>query len=67
MPALIFVVPIHLGVLFALLGIMTVLSVVNHLGYELYPRGWDDARAQLALAQLRRLYDGKIDLSSLRG
>ncbi len=29
--------------------------------------GWDDARAQQALALLRRLYDGKIDLSPLRG
>ena len=29
--------------------------------------GWDDARAQQALALLRMLYDGKIDLSSLRG
>jgi 2-methylcitrate dehydratase PrpD len=29
--------------------------------------GWDDARAQSALALLRRLYDGKIDLQSLRG
>jgi 2-methylcitrate dehydratase PrpD len=29
--------------------------------------GWDDARAQSALALLRNLYDGKIDLQSLRG
>jgi 2-methylcitrate dehydratase PrpD len=29
--------------------------------------GWDDARATKALALLRTLYDGKIDLSSLRG
>jgi 2-methylcitrate dehydratase PrpD len=29
--------------------------------------GWDDARAQQALALLRKLYDGKIDLSPLRG
>jgi 2-methylcitrate dehydratase PrpD len=29
--------------------------------------GWDDARARKALALLRGLYDGKIDLSSLRG
>jgi 2-methylcitrate dehydratase PrpD len=28
--------------------------------------GWNDARAQSALALLRTLYDGKIDLSSLR-
>ena len=29
--------------------------------------GWDAARAAKALALLRTLYDGKIDLSSLRG
>jgi 2-methylcitrate dehydratase PrpD len=29
--------------------------------------GWDAARAQRALALLRTLYDGRIDLSSLRG
>ncbi len=29
--------------------------------------GWDDARARTALALMRTLYDGKIDLSSLRG
>jgi 2-methylcitrate dehydratase PrpD len=29
--------------------------------------GWDNARAQSALALLRKLYDGKIDLQSLRG
>ncbi len=29
--------------------------------------GWDDARAGRALALLRTLYDGRIDLSSLRG
>jgi 2-methylcitrate dehydratase PrpD len=29
--------------------------------------GWDDARARQALALLRKLYDGRIDLSPLRG
>jgi 2-methylcitrate dehydratase PrpD len=29
--------------------------------------GWDAARAEQALALLRTLYDGKLDLSSLRG
>jgi len=28
--------------------------------------GWDAARAEPALALLRKLYDGRIDLSSLR-
>jgi hypothetical protein len=29
--------------------------------------GWDAARMERALGLLRTLYDGKIDLSSLRG
>jgi 2-methylcitrate dehydratase PrpD len=29
--------------------------------------GWDDARAKQALARLQGFYDGKIDISSLRG
>jgi hypothetical protein len=29
--------------------------------------GWDQSRANAALVLLRGLYDGKIDLSSLRG
>jgi len=29
--------------------------------------GWDDARSQRALALLRALYEGKIDLAFLRG
>jgi 2-methylcitrate dehydratase PrpD len=29
--------------------------------------GWDDSRTQKVIASLRALYDGKIDLSSLRG
>jgi hypothetical protein len=29
--------------------------------------GWDAARTQSALALMRTLFDGKIDLSSLRG
>ena len=29
--------------------------------------GWDAAQTQSALARMRTLFDGKIDLSSLRG
>ena len=29
--------------------------------------GWDDARAEAALALLAKLYDGTIDLTALRG
>jgi sterol desaturase/sphingolipid hydroxylase (fatty acid hydroxylase superfamily) len=44
-PALVLVIPVHLGVLAAFLAFMTVLGVINHAGYELYPsavlrNGW---------------------------
>lgn len=38
-PTLMFVVPTHFSILLAFLVVMTVLGVVNHLGYELYPKG----------------------------
>ncbi|MGQ7830444.1 sterol desaturase family protein [Altererythrobacter sp. Z27] len=37
-PALVFVVPIHLGVLALVLAIMTVMGVTNHMGWEMFPR-----------------------------
>lgn len=37
-PALVFVVPIHAGVLAAVLVIMTVMGVTNHMGWEMFPR-----------------------------
>ena len=37
-PALVLLIPIHVGALFVVLGVMTVLSVINHTGYELYPK-----------------------------
>ena len=37
-PALVFVVPIHVGMLLAVLLIMTVMGVTNHMGWELFPR-----------------------------
>lgn len=37
-PALVFVVPIHLGTLALMLTIMTVMGVTNHMGWELFPR-----------------------------
>lgn len=41
LPVVAFVVPMHVGALLAYLMLMTVLSVINHLGYELYPAGFD--------------------------
>jgi hypothetical protein len=29
--------------------------------------GWDDKRAKAALAMLRKLYDGRVELKELRG
>lgn len=37
-PALVFIVPIHIGVLALVLTIMTVMGVTNHMGWEMFPR-----------------------------
>jgi Delta7-sterol 5-desaturase len=37
-PALVFVVPIHVAALGVVLTIMTVMGVTNHMGWELFPR-----------------------------
>ena len=37
-PALVFVVPLHVGVLAALLTVMTFMGVTNHMGWEIFPR-----------------------------
>ncbi len=37
-PALVFFVPIHVGVLAGVLAIMTVMGVTNHMGWEIFPR-----------------------------
>ena len=37
-PALVFVIPIHAGVLGLVLLIMTVMGVTNHMGWEMFPR-----------------------------
>jgi sterol desaturase/sphingolipid hydroxylase (fatty acid hydroxylase superfamily) len=36
-PALVFVVPVHVAVLAAVLAIMTLMGVTNHMGWELFP------------------------------
>ena len=40
LPAMCFVVPIHVGVVFFLLILMTYCSVANHAGWEILPRGF---------------------------
>lgn len=37
-PALVFLVPIHVGALAVVLSIMTLMGVTNHMGWELFPR-----------------------------
>lgn len=39
-PLLVFLLPIHLAVLGAVLTVMTVMGVTNHLGWEIFPRAW---------------------------
>lgn len=36
-PALVFVIPVHVGILGAVLTIMTVMGVTNHMGWEIFP------------------------------
>ena len=36
-PLLVFVIPIHLGALGVVLGVMTVMGVTNHMGWEVFP------------------------------
>lgn len=37
-PALVFLIPIHVGALAVVLSIMTLMGVTNHMGWELFPR-----------------------------
>jgi sterol desaturase/sphingolipid hydroxylase (fatty acid hydroxylase superfamily) len=37
-PALVLLIPIHYGALLAVLAIMTVMGVTNHMGWEMFPR-----------------------------
>ncbi len=39
-PVLVFVIPIHVGALLFVLVVMTVCSVLNHAGYEVFPDRW---------------------------
>ncbi|GFM30526.1 C-5 sterol desaturase [Novosphingobium sp. PY1] len=44
-PALVFFVPIHVGVLGLVLLIMTVMGITNHMGWEIFPRWLVHSRA----------------------
>ncbi len=38
-PALVFLIPIHVAMLGLVLGIMTLMGITNHMGWEMLPRG----------------------------
>jgi lathosterol oxidase len=40
LPALVFVIPLHAGAALAILMIMTIASVLNHAGWEIFPTSW---------------------------
>lgn len=44
-PALVFAIPIHVAALALVLGLMTLMGVTNHLGWELFPRSLVEGRA----------------------
>ena len=44
-PALVFLVPIHVAMLGVVLAIMTVMGVTNHMGWEMFPRALVNSRA----------------------
>ncbi len=44
-PALVFVIPIHVAVLGLVLTIMTLMGVTNHMGWEMFPRALVHSRA----------------------
>ncbi|MEP5937748.1 MAG: sterol desaturase family protein [Erythrobacter sp.] len=37
-PALVFLIPVHIGILGLVLTIMTIMGVTNHMGWEMFPR-----------------------------
>ncbi|MEA1015287.1 sterol desaturase family protein [Sphingosinicella sp. LY1275] len=43
-PLLVFVIPIHAGALLAVLMVMTVMGVTNHMGWEIFPRWMVEGR-----------------------
>jgi sterol desaturase/sphingolipid hydroxylase (fatty acid hydroxylase superfamily) len=43
-PALTFLIPIHVGALGLVLAVMTLMGVTNHMGWELFPRRWVEGR-----------------------
>lgn len=44
-PALVFLVPVHVAVLGLVLTIMTIMGITNHMGWEMFPRTLVESRA----------------------
>lgn len=44
-PALVFIVPVHVAVLGIVLLVMTVMGITNHMGWEMFPRALVHSRA----------------------
>ena len=40
LPALAFLIPIHVGAMMVVLLVATVMGVTNHMGWEMFPRSW---------------------------
>ena len=40
LPLLTFVIPLHVGAALSILVLMTICSVINHAGFEIFPDGW---------------------------
>jgi sterol desaturase/sphingolipid hydroxylase (fatty acid hydroxylase superfamily) len=55
-PALVFVIPIHAAMLLAVLAIMTLMGVTNHMGWELFPRALAGPRSWLITASHHQLH-----------
>ena len=43
-PCLVLIVPIHISMLIAVLAIMTIMGVTNHMGWEMFPRAFVHSR-----------------------
>jgi len=44
-PALVFVLPVHVAVLGTVLAIMTLMGIANHMGWEMFPQRFVRSRA----------------------
>jgi Delta7-sterol 5-desaturase len=62
LPILLIFIPVHWTVLLLFLTIMSVLGVLNHLGYELYPHFWEH-KWQMISASHHQLHHQKVSVN----